>query len=108
MTERDIFKVFVVGGSSRMPKVREILSQMFTKDQLDYDDKPEKTVALGATYLAYLKANPRLSVVKKQLQFKQLYEYVQTEAPYPFLFAFSGSRKWRNTILSVDRETLAT
>ena len=43
---------------------------MFTKDQLDYDDKPEKTVALGATYLAYLKANPRLSVVKKQLQFK--------------------------------------
>ena len=108
MTERDIFKVFVVGGSSRMPIVKEILSQMFTKDQLDYDGNPEKTVALGATYLAYLKANPRLSVVKKQLQFKQLYEYVLTEEPYPFLFAFSGSKKWRNTILSVDRETLAT
>lgn len=67
MTERDIFKVFVVGGSSRMPIVKEILSKMFTKDQLDYDGNPEKTVALGATYLAYLKANPRLSIVKKQL-----------------------------------------
>ena len=89
-------------------KVKEILREFFPAEKIDFDDNPEKTVALGATYLAYLKANPRLSIVKKQLQFKQMYEYVQTDETYPFLFAFSGSKKWKDTIIKVDRNDLAT
>ena len=90
-----------------MPKVKEILSANFKKEQIDFDPEPEKIIARGATYIAYLKANPRLSSVKKQLRFRQLYEPVKTEDDHPFLFGFSGSRKWRHTIIKVDRDELA-
>ncbi|THD27677.1 hypothetical protein D915_001530 [Fasciola hepatica] len=44
--------VVVVGGSSRIPHVRELLSDCFTKDQLSYGLNEDEAVAIGAAKLA--------------------------------------------------------
>ncbi|KAA0197463.1 Heat shock protein SSB1 [Fasciolopsis buskii] len=45
--------VVVVGGSSRIPYVRELLSSYFTSDQLSYGLDEDLAVAIGAAKLAH-------------------------------------------------------
>ncbi len=48
----DIDKVVLVGGSSKIPAVREFVTELFNKEP--YADKPlDKLVAMGAAILAY-------------------------------------------------------
>ncbi|KAM0673774.1 hypothetical protein GVAV_002862 [Gurleya vavrai] len=51
-----IDKVILVGGSSRIPKVREMLGDFFGKNKLCYSVHPDEAVALGASYQAAMLA----------------------------------------------------
>ncbi|KAM0688294.1 Heat shock 70 kDa protein 1-like [Conglomerata obtusa] len=51
-----IDKVILVGGSSRIPKVREMLGDFFGKQKLCYSVHPDEAVALGASYQAAMLA----------------------------------------------------
>ncbi|KRH92907.1 Molecular chaperones HSP70/HSC70, HSP70 superfamily, partial [Pseudoloma neurophilia] len=48
----DIQKVLLVGGSTRVPFVREILSQLFTKEKVSSELNPDTVVAEGAALYA--------------------------------------------------------
>lgn len=52
-----IHKVILVGGSSRIPKIRESLSSEFGEKKLCYGIHPDEAIALGAAYQAALLAN---------------------------------------------------
>lgn len=45
----DISEVVLVGGSSRIPKVRELLGNLMGKSKLNFTLHPDEAVALGAT-----------------------------------------------------------
>ncbi|KAF7684526.1 Heat shock like protein [Astathelohania contejeani] len=51
-----INKVILVGGSSRVPKIREDLEKMFGASKLCYSIHPDEAVALGAAYQAAMLA----------------------------------------------------
>lgn len=51
-----IDKVILVGGSSRIPKIREMLGDFFGKNKLCYSVHPDEAVALGASYQAAMLA----------------------------------------------------
>lgn len=51
-----IDKVILVGGSSRIPKVREMLGQFFDESKLCYSIHPDEAIALGAAYQAAMLA----------------------------------------------------
>jgi L1 cell adhesion molecule like protein len=46
-----------VGGSTRIPKVQEILSDFFDKKQLNSSVSPDEAVAIGATIQAAILNN---------------------------------------------------
>ena len=58
LTESDIEKVIVVGGSSRIPKVRSTLQDHFGKSKVHIAEQPEQAIAEGAAWLAFSRANP--------------------------------------------------
>ena len=45
LTKEDIEQVVVVGGSTRIPKVRSILREYFGKEKVHIHEKPEQAVA---------------------------------------------------------------
>lgn len=57
MTPKDINKVVLVGGSTRIPKVRQILSNMFSHIELSTNLNEDEAVALGASIHAALLKN---------------------------------------------------
>ena len=42
----------LVGGSSRIPKIRELLENKFSSDKLKYNINPDEVVAQGAAIFA--------------------------------------------------------
>lgn len=52
MTSRDIHEVVMVGGSSRIPKVRELVSQRFENRPLCTGVNPDEAIAIGAAIQA--------------------------------------------------------
>lgn len=52
MSKKDIDKVILVGGSTRIPKVQEILQNFFGGKELDKSVNPDEAVAYGATVQA--------------------------------------------------------
>ena len=52
LTSRDIHKVLLAGGSSRMPMIQLLLRKMLPKAEHCCDDNPDEVVAIGATYYA--------------------------------------------------------
>jgi heat shock protein 1/8 len=42
-------EVLLVGGSTRIPKIKELLSDFFDKKQLNSSVNPDEAVAIGAT-----------------------------------------------------------
>lgn len=49
MDKTEIGNIVLVGGSSRIPKVRELLSAFFDGAKLNYDMNPDEAIARGAT-----------------------------------------------------------
>lgn len=47
MTQRDIQKVVLIGGSTRIPKIRQMIEEFFGKEP-DYGINPDEAVAYGA------------------------------------------------------------
>ena len=59
VTEDDIDTVVFVGGSTRIPKVKEILIAMFGENKINRQVNPDQAVAAGAGILAGLKSGAR-------------------------------------------------
>ena len=51
MTHADIDEIVLVGGSSRIPAVQEMLKKKFCRKFLNYRVNPDEAVAHGATLL---------------------------------------------------------
>ncbi|KAJ9088664.1 Heat shock 70 kDa protein 1A [Entomophthora muscae] len=52
VSKKDIQEVVLVGGASRMPKVRQLLSRFFSGRKLSHGINPEEAVACGAAMYA--------------------------------------------------------
>ena len=52
LTVRDIHDVVLVGGSTRIPKVQELLKEFFNGKELCQSINPDEAVAYGATVQA--------------------------------------------------------
>ena len=59
MKPSDIDQVLLVGGSSRIPKVQQILQEMFPKTELCRRINPDEAIAVGAACLLYTSPSPR-------------------------------------------------
>ena len=57
MTKKDIDDIVLVGGSTRIPKIREILSEYFDSKELKKDINPDEAVAYGAAIQAAILTN---------------------------------------------------
>lgn len=49
MDKTKVDEVILVGGSTHIPKIKEILSDFFDKKQLNTSLNPDEAVAIGAT-----------------------------------------------------------
>ena len=49
MSKSNINEVLLVGGSSRIPKIQQILEDFFESKQLNKSLNPDEAVAIGAT-----------------------------------------------------------
>lgn len=49
LVKSDVDEVVLVGGTTRMPKIREIVASYFSGVKVNYSIDPEVTVATGAT-----------------------------------------------------------
>ena len=56
MNKEEIDEIILVGGSTRIPKIREMLQQYFGKE-LNTELDPEVAVATGATIQAGILSN---------------------------------------------------
>jgi len=102
--KEEIFRVLLVGGSSRIPAVRKMLAKYFPNSVIDSEENPQEIVALGASYLSFQKANPNYV---REVELKQLMNNVQpSEKAMPILFGYISDRKWKDTIFRVDSKTL--
>jgi L1 cell adhesion molecule like protein len=54
----DVHDVVMVGGSTRVPRVREILQEYFLGMKLDHTVNPDEAVAHGAAIIAAQKNEP--------------------------------------------------
>lgn len=61
MSKTDIHEVVMVGGSTRIPKVRELVSQFFHGKKLNDSVHPDEAVAYGAAVQAHILTNGRNS-----------------------------------------------
>ena len=57
ITERMINDVVLIGGSTRIPKIKQILQEKFGQDKLRTDINPDEAVAYGATVQAAIIKN---------------------------------------------------
>ncbi|KAG5868449.1 hypothetical protein JTB14_032565 [Gonioctena quinquepunctata] len=53
----DVSEVVLVGGSTRMPKIRDLLQKFFGKNKLKTDLNPDEAVAIGACLQAAMLTN---------------------------------------------------
>ena len=60
ITKNQINKVILVGGSTRIPKVSQMLSEYFGNAKLKRAPNPDTAVALGAATLAFIMNNKTL------------------------------------------------
>ncbi|PAV58018.1 hypothetical protein WR25_16254 [Diploscapter pachys] len=52
MTSNDINYVILVGGSTRIPRIRELLTEKFGSDKIKLDLNPDEIVSHGAAIVA--------------------------------------------------------
>jgi molecular chaperone DnaK len=63
LTPEDIDQVVLVGGSTRIPKVQELVAGKFTKGKINKEINPDEVVALGAAIQAAILAGEMDEVV---------------------------------------------
>ncbi|MDD5453735.1 MAG: molecular chaperone DnaK [Candidatus Bipolaricaulis sp.] len=63
LSAKDIDQVVLVGGSTRIPKVQELVGEMFGKAKVNKDINPDEVVALGAAIQAAVLAGDMQSLV---------------------------------------------
>lgn len=61
MSKTDVHEVIMVGGSTRIPKIREMVSQFFYGKKLNDSVHPDEAVAYGAAIQAHILTNGRTS-----------------------------------------------
>ena len=59
MTKGDIHEIVMVGGSSRIPKIRELLTTYFGGKKLNDSVNPDEAVAFGAAVQAHILTAPK-------------------------------------------------
>jgi len=59
MTKGDIHEIVMVGGSSRIPKIRELLTSYFNGKKLNDSVNPDEAVAFGAAVQAHILTAPK-------------------------------------------------
>uniref|UniRef100_A0A6C0KVH2 Chaperone n=1 Tax=viral metagenome TaxID=1070528 RepID=A0A6C0KVH2_9ZZZZ len=59
MSKTDIHEVVMVGGSTRIPKIRELVSNFFNGKKLNDSVHPDEAVAYGAAVQAHILTNGR-------------------------------------------------
>ncbi len=59
MSKEDIHEIVMVGGSSRIPKIREMLSTYFNGKKLNDSVNPDEAVAYGAAVQAHILTAPK-------------------------------------------------
>ena len=59
MTKGDIHEIVMVGGSSRIPKIRELLTAYFNGKKLNDSVNPDEAVAFGAAVQAHILTAPK-------------------------------------------------
>jgi heat shock protein 5 len=52
MAKKQVHEVILVGGSTRIPKVRQLLKEFFNGKEPSHDVNPDEAVAFGATVQA--------------------------------------------------------
>ena len=67
MDKTKVDEVILVGGSTRIPKIREILEGFFTKKQLNISLNPDEAVAIGATIQAAILNKESSDQLKKMV-----------------------------------------
>ena len=60
LTSENIDDIILVGGSSRIPKIKSILQEIFKNSVIQDKINPDNIVALGASIVAGKKLNPQL------------------------------------------------
>ncbi|MCR4392261.1 MAG: molecular chaperone DnaK [Candidatus Acetothermia bacterium] len=63
LTPKDIDQVVLVGGSTRIPKVQELVADKFTRGKINKDINPDEVVALGAAIQAAVLCGEMQSLV---------------------------------------------
>ena len=58
LNKDQIHEVVMIGGSSRIPIVRKMITEHFHSDILNFEENPDECVAEGASFLAFMIANP--------------------------------------------------
>ena len=80
VSKSGVHDIVLVGGSTRIPKIQELLSSYFNGKELNKGINPDEAVALGAAVYAAYKANPDNL---NQLQKKSISEIsLQEISPY--------------------------
>jgi L1 cell adhesion molecule like protein len=59
MSKDDIHEIVMVGGSSRIPKIRELLTSYFNGKKLNDSVNPDEAVAFGAAVQAHILTAPK-------------------------------------------------
>lgn len=54
LSKESIDEVVMVGGTSRIPRIRELISEFFNGKQLNYSINPDEAIAYGATVQAHI------------------------------------------------------
>uniref|UniRef100_A0AC35U0Y3 Heat shock protein 70 n=1 Tax=Rhabditophanes sp. KR3021 TaxID=114890 RepID=A0AC35U0Y3_9BILA len=65
LTKDNIYKVLLVGGSIRVPKVKEQLSKYFAPDKMVQSINPDEAVAVGAAIYAFQMSSSQLQRSEK-------------------------------------------
>ena len=68
----------MIGGSSRIPIVRKMIKEHFNSDILNFEENPDECVAEGASFLAFMIANPD-NPLCTQLTFESLPDDEESE-----------------------------
>ncbi len=87
LSKSDIHEVVLVGGSTRIPKVRSLLSNFFGRKELNYGINPDEAVAYGASVQGGILSGAAAEHTKDVLLLVRIY-------PDFFLHFYVGRLLW--------------
>ena len=94
LNKKDINEIILVGGSTRIPKIKQMVKDFFEKEPLRNID-PDEVVAYGATLAAYLKNLDIKDTTSKNIGISIGGEKMYTIIPRGLPIAFVGKNLLR-------------